>query len=89
MAQPSRARAISTRIWKQKADQYYELKADNSYEVIYTIENTGTDDFYGYVELNDSVGTMFTMDDFEEEDANGEVISLKPGESKDLETHHL
>ena len=69
---------------KQKADQYYELKADNSYEVIYTIENTGTDDFYGYVELNDSVGTMFTMDDFEEEDANGEVISLKPGESKDL-----
>ena len=67
-----------------QADQSYVLKADNSYEISYTLKNTGTGDFYGYVELIDSVGNGTSMVDYDEENSTGEIISLKPGESREL-----
>ena len=69
---------------KLNADKSYVLKADDSYEVSYTLKNTGTKEFKGYVELVDSVGTEDSDYDFEENRAEGLTITLKPGESKVL-----
>ena len=69
---------------KQLADKSYVLKADGSYEVCYTLKNTGTKDFKGYVELVDSIGTEDSNYDFDEDIVEGTNITLKPGESKVL-----
>ncbi len=69
---------------KLKTDKSYLLKADNSYEVVYTLKNKGTKEFKGYVELIDSVGTDDSDYDFEENRAEGNNITLKPNESKEL-----
>lgn len=70
---------------KLQADKSYVLKADDSYEVTYTLKNNGTGEFYGYVELVDSVGTKGSSE-FDDEDVEyeGETITLKAGESKEL-----
>ena len=66
------------------ADDTYVLKADDHYDVSYTFKNTGTTDMKGYIELVDSVSSVQGLLDPEENDSNGELISLKPGESKEL-----
>lgn len=69
---------------KLKADKSYVLKADESYEICYTLKNTGTKDFKGYVELVDSIGTEDSNYDFDEDLTEGANVTLKPGESKVL-----
>ena len=65
-------------------DSDLKLKADKSYEICYTLKNTGTKDFKGYVELVDSVGTEDSNYDFDEDLTEGANITLKAGESKVL-----
>ena len=74
---------LTSQLVKQ-ADDTYVLKADDHYDVSYTFKNTGTTDMKGYIELVDSVSSVQGLLDPEENDSNGELISLKPGESKEL-----
>jgi hypothetical protein len=69
---------------KLRTNKSYVLKADKKYEVVYTLKNKGTKEFKGYVELIDSVGTDDSDYDFEENRAEGNNITLKPNESKEL-----
>lgn len=69
---------------QKKADDTYVLRADDAYEVCYTLKNIGQTDMSGYVELADSIYSAAGEYEMEEYAAKGEVISLKPGESKEL-----
>ena len=66
----------------QQTGQNYVLRTDGNYEVICNLKNTGTGDFKGYIELVDSVGPE--LGQLDEDNYEGDVLSLKPGESKDL-----
>ena len=69
---------------EEQADDTYVLKADDHYEVSYTFKNTGTTDMKGYIELVDSVSSVHGFIGLDEDNFNGELISLKPGESQEL-----
>ena len=69
---------------EEQADDTYVLKADDHYEVSYTFKNTGTTDMKGYIELVDSVSSVYGFIGLDEDNFNGELISLKPGESQEL-----
>ena len=74
---------LTSQLVKQ-ADDTYVLKADDHYEVSYTFKNTGTTDMKGYIELVDSVSSVYGFIGLDEDNFNGELISLKPGESQEL-----
>ena len=71
-----------TDVLKKNADDTYVLNADDSYQVVYTVKNTSAKEFYGYLQLVDFIGS--NKNDMEQNDSEGELVSLAPGESYDL-----
>ncbi len=67
---------------KKNADDTYVLNADDSYQVVYTVKNTGTKEFLGYLLLTDLIGS--NKNNLEQNNSDGEIVSLAPGESYDL-----
>ena len=48
------------------------------------MKNNGAGDYTGYIQLTDSIKDKYFDTDFEQENSYGELVTLKPGETKQL-----